>query len=49
MTFKLLEVNWQEVAQLFNRGGGQWLYMGIFYSYNFHRCLARRYCLLCKK
>ena len=27
---KLLEVNWQEVTQLFNRGGGQWLYMGIF-------------------
>lgn len=27
---KLLEVNWQEVIQLFNRGGGQWLYMGIF-------------------
>ena len=21
---------WQEVTQLFNRGGGQWLYMGIF-------------------
>ena len=27
---KLLEINWQEVTQLFNRGGGQWLYMGIF-------------------
>lgn len=27
---KLLEMNWQEVTQLFNRGGGQWLYMGIF-------------------
>ena len=27
---KLLEVNWQEVTQLFNRGGCQWLYMGIF-------------------
>lgn len=27
---KLLEVNWQEVTQLFNRGSGQWLYMGIF-------------------
>ena len=23
-------MNWQEVTQLFNRGGGQWLYMGIF-------------------
>ena len=27
---KLLELNWQEVTQLFNRGGGQWLFVGIF-------------------
>ena len=27
---KLLELNWQEVTQLFNRGGGQWIFVGIF-------------------
>ena len=26
---KLLELNWQEVTQLFNRGRGQWLYAGL--------------------
>ena len=26
---KLLEVNWQEVTQLFNRGGGQWFWIAL--------------------
>ena len=45
---KLLEVNWQEVTSALQSGWRTVALYGYLYSYNFHRCLARRYCLLCK-
>ena len=30
--YRLLTLNWQNVAQLFSRGSGQWLYMGIVFG-----------------